>query len=316
MSKGGLLSVVILSYRSEKKLGPACERLIKKLESEKIPFEIVIVDDGSPDNSFSVARRLAKNDPRIRAYRLSKNYTSPYTQFAGMELSKGDCVVTVPDDLQRPPSLVVDMYRKWQDGEKIVIGYRKSRRDGKLNDWFSNAYYRLMNTFSEVRFPPGGADGFLADREVVDILVNRIHPINTSTVVEVLRLGFEPYYLPYDRPGKSGKSRWTTRKKIRLALDTFFASSSFPIRAITVLGFVMFFLSLIVVLLIVYGKLFTDNTLFGFPIQGWATTISIITLFNGLTLLCLGIVAEYIWRIFEEVKDRPGYIIRQDDEEE
>lgn len=312
----GTLSVIVLSYRSADVLESTVAQILERMDAELIPVEVVIIDDGSGDASFEVARMLARQFPRVSAYELSRNYTSPYAQFAGMQVASGDCVVSVPDDLQRPLSLVVAMYRKWQEGHQIVIGHRASRSDGRFSDWWSRWYYRVMNRFSEITFPPGGADGFLADREVVDLINTRISPVNTSTMVEVLRLGFDPVFIPYDRPASIGQSRWSMRKKIRHAMDTFFASSSFPIRFITILGFAMAVISFIIALLIVIAKLFSDNTLFGLPVQGWATSIVITVLFNGITLFALGVVAEYIWRIFEEVKGRPGYIIRKHDEEE
>ncbi len=313
MNSDRLLSLILLSYQSEKRLEATSRQVIAAMEAAQIPFELIIVDDGSKDASYAIARSLAERDPRLRAIRLSRNYTSPYAQFAGMSVANGACAVSIPDDLQRPLSLVIDMYRLWEQGHKVVIAYRKSRDDGRVNDFFSNAYYRLMNTFSELQFPPGGTDGFLADREVIDILNARIHPRNTSSVAEVLRLGFDPFFLGYDRPsGRKERSRWTLRKKLGLAMDTFFGSSSYPLRLITILGFVIFFICLLLILLIIWAKIFTDNTLFGLPVQGWATLIVIVTMFNGLILLCLGIVSEYIWRIHEEVKGRPGYIIRKD----
>ncbi|MDX1406634.1 MAG: glycosyltransferase [Saprospiraceae bacterium] len=312
----GTLSIILQSYESSAVLEHTADAILKHMDGEGIPVELIIVDDGSCDNSYQVAQALASSRPRVRAYRLARNYTTPYAQFAGMFLATGDCVVSVPDDLQRPLSVVVRMYRAWQQGHQIVIGYRETRSDGWLNDLFARWYYKLMNRLSDVRFPPGGADGFLADREVVDIINERISPVNTSTVVEVLRLGFDPHLIPYDRPKSDRKSRWSLRKKMRLALDTFFASSSFPIRMITILGFVMALISFIIIVLIVAAKLFSNNTLFGLPVQGWATSVVITVLFNGITLFALGIVAEYIWRIFEEVKGRPGYIIRKNDEEE
>jgi dolichol-phosphate mannosyltransferase len=311
----GLLSVILFSYFSSTRLERTSQKIIAKMEEEKIPFELIIIDDGSTDDSFDIARGLARNDKRIRAYQLSRNYTTNYAKFAGLEVCKGQCAVTVPDDLQRPLSTVVEMYRLWQQGEQIVIDYRVSRDDGWLNDLFSSLYYRIMNWFSQIKFPPGGADGFLADREVIDILVERIHPINTSIMVEILRLGFSPYYLPSERPKVNSKSRWTFKKKLRLALDTFFTSSNFPIRLITFVGLITFIISLFLIILVIYAKFYADNRLFGFSIPGWTTTIIFITLFNSLNVLSIGIIAEYIWRIYEEAKGRPGYIIKKNHEE-
>ncbi len=311
--KNKTLSVVLHSYYSGDRLRSASQKIMEKMDAESIPLEIIIIDDGSTDNSFDIACELADQYPRISAIQLSKNYTTPYAKFAGLQVCKGGCAVFVPDDLQRPLENVVDMYRIWEQGHKIVIGYRASRDDGFMNDLFSNTYYKIMNFFSEVDFPPGGADDFLADREVIDVINEHISPRNTSPIVEVLRLGFSPILVPYDRPKGMGKSRWTMKKKIRLAKDTFFASSSFPIKFITYAGLTIFTFSIVLIIAVIYAKLFTSNRLFGLQMAGWATTLTLITFFNGFTLLCLGVIAEYIYRIFDEVKGRPGYIIRQTD---
>jgi dolichol-phosphate mannosyltransferase len=269
------------------------------------------MDDGSDDRSPEVAAELAAADDRIRAHRLSRNFGSPFSQFAGLSLARGGCAISVPDDLQFPCELIVDMYRSWERGHKIVVASRTSRDDGPINDFMSNLYYRLMNRLSDVRFPPGGSDRFLADREVIDILTTRVHPINTTPLLEALRLGFEPHYLGYDRPRAVRRSRWTLRKKLRLASDTFFGSSSYPLRVITLLGFAIFIGCLLCVLVIIWARLFTEYRVFGLATNGWATSMVVMTMFNGLILLCLGIVAEYIWRIHEEVKNRPGFIVRE-----
>jgi dolichol-phosphate mannosyltransferase len=305
-----LLSIILLSYQSEQRLRPAVDEIVRSMETEQIPFELIIVDDGSTDRSFELARKISGEDIRVRTCRLSRNYSSPYSLFAGLSVARGACAASIPDDHQCPPSVIVEMYRMWEKGHKVVVAHRRTRNDGRVNDLFSNFYYGIMNHFSEVAFPPGGSDRFLADREVIDILNSRVHPINTTPVLEVLRLGFSPVFLGYDRPGRSGASRWTLRKKIRLAAATFFGSASYPLRLITVLGLGIFVSCLLLVLLIVWARLFTDTTLFGLATNGWATTMVVMTMFNGLILLSIGIVAEYIWRIHEEVKGRPGFVIR------
>jgi dolichol-phosphate mannosyltransferase len=164
-----------------------------------------------------------------------------------------------------------------------------------------------MNNFSDIQFPKGGADIFLADREIIEIFNCHIHPKNTSTIIEVLRLGFDPVYIPFSRPvGSNKKSRWTFRKKFRLALDTFFSSSSLPIKFIFGLGVSSFILS---IFLIAYYIMARISGIIEIP--GWTLLVITFTFFSGLILLSLGIIAEYIWRIFDEVKGRPGFIIKE-----
>jgi polyisoprenyl-phosphate glycosyltransferase len=218
----------------------------------------------------------------------------------------------MPDDLQRPVETLIECYRTWEMGHKIVISYRNSRNDGWFTDLCARTYYRIMNHLSDISFPINGADGFLADREIIDILNKRITPIRTSSMIEVLRLGFDPAYVGHDRVKSLGKSRWTWRKKVNLAKDNFFASSSFPIRFISNLGLIISMLCLFSIPFLMYARFWSHSQLFGFRIPGWTTIVTLATLFNGLMLLCLGIVAEYIWRIYEEVKGRPGFIIRQE----
>jgi dolichol-phosphate mannosyltransferase len=247
----------------------------------------------------------------VFAYQLTKNFTSPMAQFAGLEVCTGQCASPMPDDGQRPIGHIIEMYRMWEKGNKIIMGYRSDRRDGWLSDFFSHSYYSMMNRFSSIRFPPGGSDGYLIDREIIDVLNTRISKRNTTPVIELLKLGYNAMFIPYSRPQSSGKSRWTMSKKINLALNTFFSSSIVPLRMITWLGLIVFILSLIAIIFIVGAKLFSDNTLFGFPIQGWTTIVVLITLFNGILMLCIGLVSEYMWRIYEEVKKRPPYLIRE-----
>ncbi len=310
MEENKLLSIILLSYYSSAHLEETCRKISNKMTEEKIPCEIIIIDDGSKDNSFEIAMHLEEEYKNLRAYQLSRNYTSPYAQFAGFEVCRGACAVPVPDDLQRPLDLVVSMYRAWESGAKVVIGYRTDRNDGWISDWFSNTYYRLMNKLSNITFPPGGADGYLADREIIDLINSKFSHINTSPIIEVLKVGYDPVFIPYKRPATTAKSRWTFSKKWQLFKNNFFSTSSFPIRLITWIGLTTFLLSLVIIMAVIFAKIFSDNTLFGFPVQGWATLMVIVTMFNGLVLFCIGIVAEYIWRIYAEVKGRPGYIIK------
>ena len=302
-----MLSIILLSYQSEKRIEKFFDALNKRMLDENIEFECIIMDDSSTDTSHKVALELETKYENVRAFQLSRNFTSHYSIFAGFSKVCGNCAVALPDDFQVPLDTVVKMYRMWKKGKKVVIPYRDDRDDPIISKIFSNLYYSLMNRLSEVKFPKGGADIFLADREIIDIFNKYIHPKNTSTIIEVLRLGFDPVYLPFNRPvGNNFKSRWTLRKKIRLAMDTFFSSSSFPIKFISGLGISSFVLT---ILLIAYY--ITARVTGIIEIPGWTLLVITFTFFSGLILLSLGIIAEYVWRIFDEVKARPGFIIKE-----
>ena len=306
-----LYSIILMSYYSEDRIVGVYEKVRDRMENENIPFEFIIMDDGSKDNSYQVATELEKTDNRVVAYQLSRNFTSHYSKMAAFTKCTGACATTIPDDFQMPLDMVVKMYRTWEKGHKVVIPFRESRKDGLVKDLFSNIYYRLMNSFSDVTFPKGGADGFLADREVIDIFNGYIHPINTSTTVEVLRMGFDPVFIPLERPVIEGKSRWTFRKKFKLAKDTLLSSSSFPIKMISYLGLFSFLISIALLIVIVTLKLTGQTHIGGIRVPGWASLVSFLSLFGGMILLSLGVIAEYIWLIYEEVKGRPGFIIRK-----
>jgi len=307
-----MLSLILLSYFSGERINQVHNKLSSLLSRENIDFELIIIDDGSNDNSFEIAQQLEEQHKNVHAFQLSKNYSSHYAIFAGLSVCQGACAMPIPDDGQQPYSSIVSMYRLWEKGAKVIIPNRQTRNDGFLSDLLSNTYYKIINNLSDVNFPPGGADMFFIDRELIDLINDRIHPINTSSVIEVLRLGFSPTFYPYDRvKGINSKSRWTFKKKIRLFKDTFFSSSSWPIKVITNLGLFFSIFAFGIIILYTYIKLFGNPEFWGKSLPGWTSTIIIVSFFSGLILFSLGIIAEYIWRIYEEVKARPGYIIKK-----
>ncbi len=311
-----MLSVILLSYNSNDKLAKAHANLSTFLTKNGIDFELIIIDDGSKDNSFMMAQQLENEFSNVRSFQLSKNYSSHYAIFAGLSVSNGNCATAIPDDEQQPYDTIVEMYKLWQDGTKIVIPHRTSRDDGFFSSKLSDFFYKMMNRFTEIEFPIGGADSFLIDREIIQILNTKIHPINTTSITEILRLGYSPVFLPYYRPkGNNHKSRWTLKKKIRLAKDFFFSSSTFPIKLITNMGLFFSLISLSMIILYAYARLFGNENYWKLSeVPGWTSTIIIISFFSGLILFSLGIISEYIWRIYEEVKNRPGFLIKRKNE--
>lgn len=306
-----LLSIIFCSYYSNNRIRLAYEKLTALLQNEKIDFELIVMDDGSRDNSFEIATALERQNNNVRAYQLSRNFTSTYSIFGGLSVCCGSCAIPIPDDEQMPYENIVKMYRLWEQGSKSVFLNRESRRDFWFDKFFSGLFYKLMNSFSEIQYPPGGTDTFLIDRELIDILNQKIHPVNTSIITEIFRLGFEPACVSYHRPaGIQKKSRWTFRKKFKYGLDTFLSSSSFPIRFISMSGMIFSLLTLVMIIFYAYIQLFGNKTFWGYYPPGWTFLVLIISFFSGMILLSLGIIAEYIWRIYEEVKNRPGYIIK------
>lgn len=317
MEKKKLLSVILLSYYSGERITKCYNRLNDVFIKENIPFELVVIDDGSSDDSYKIALSLEKKYDNVRAFQLSRNYGSFYALMAGYSKAEGECACFVPDDEQQPYSSVVQMYRLWEKGNKIIVANRESRDDPWLTKFFSELFYRIINALSDnLNYPSGGVDVTLIDREVIDIINERIHPINTNVVAEVLRLGYSPVMMPYKRPIglNKGKSRWTFKKKLRLAKDIFYSSSTFPIKLITYIGVLTSFFSIIGIVFHLYIRIFGNHQFWGTIVPGWTSLIVIVSLFSGLILFSLGVIAEYIWRIYDEVKARPGYIIKKKDD--
>ena len=313
MDQTKLFSIILLSYYSGERIRRAYNKIKVLLDGEHIPFEFIVMDDGSKDDSYAVALELEKDNSNVHAYQLSRNYTSHYSWFAGLSVIKGTCCMAIPDDEQVPYPTLVDMYRMWETGSKVIIPNRISRDDPWHSKIFAVLFYKIINRLSDISYPVGGADLVFLDREVVDILVHDIHPINTSVISEVFRLGFEPQYLPFQRPiGLNGaKSRWTFKKKVKLAKDVFFSASTFPIRLISWLGIFFSGLAFLGGIFYIYIRLWGNPEFWGELLPGWTFLVVLIMLLGGIQLFCLGMIAEYIWRIYEEVKARPGYIIKK-----
>ena len=314
MKEKGLFSIVLLSYYSKERILKCYDKLSVLFEKEKIPFELIVMDDGSKDESYEIALSLENKVDNVYAYQLSRNYGSFYSMMAAFTKVNGACCCYIPDDEQQPYTSIVEMYRMWQAGNKVVVANRISRNDPFLSRLSSNLFYGIINKLSdELRYPEGGTDNILIDREVIDIINQRIHPINTNVIAEILRLGFSPVLCPYERPLglNRGKSRWTFRKRMRLAKDVFFSSSSFPIKMITRMGILFSLLSIVGILFYIYIFLFGNKQFWGVFVPGWTSIIVLVSFFSGSILFSLGMIAEYVWRIYDEVKARPGFIIKK-----
>lgn len=300
------LSLIIPVLNEEENVHHVLEALDAAFKNEAdTELEIVFVDDGSSDQTFEVISGMAKRDSRLRAIRFSRNFGSHAALLAGFEKCTGDAAAYLAADLQDPPSVLCAMLKNWREGSAVVWGTREKRDDPMSVRLFSFVYSTLMQRFALKTMPSTGLDLCLIDRKVINAIV-AIREKNTSIFGLILWSGFPQVFVPYARQARQrGQSRWTLGKKIKLVVDSFVAFSFFPIRLVTYFGIGLSLLGFL------YGIFVVFNTLInGSPVQGWSTIVVLVVMLSGVQLLMLGVVAEYLWRTFDETRSRPPFIIR------
>lgn len=302
------LSIVIPVYYNEDNLRPLYadikEKVIDKIDFE---YEIVMVDDGSKDNSWGVMCELAKQDPNVKIIQLSRNFGSHAAMLCGLSKCTGDCAVIKAADLQEPTELILDMYASWRKGNNVVLAVRADREESFGQKLFANTYYWMVRKAALPQMPKGGFDVFLLDRKVIEVL-ERMDEKNSALTGQVLWSGFKTEKIPYTRKAREvGTSRWTLKKKIRLVTDTLFSFSTLPITAVAFIGAGSFIGALIWALVVLVfhcmGKI---------VVSGW-TTLFIFQLFSfGVIMLTLSILGGYLWRTFDASRNRPVYVVQQE----
>lgn len=300
------LSIVVPVYYNEPNLPETVPQLLAL--AHRLPnlrLELVFVDDGSGDRSLEILLDFHRQHPNcIKVVKLTRNFGSMSAIQAGLQTAKGDCVGMIAADLQDPPKLFIEMVEHWQKGIKAIFAVRHEREDPPLSTWFSNRYYGLVRRFALRNYPTSGFDFFLIDRQVVDE-INRISEKNTNILTLIFWLGFHPVLIPYTRRKRQkGKSRWTLSKKLKLFTDTFVAFSYFPIQLLSLVGF------LVAMGAFLYGAFIFFYWLFaGIRVEGWVSTMIILTFTSGVQMTLLGILGEYLWRALDEIRRRPPYVI-------
>ncbi len=299
------LSIVIPVYYNAENLPPLYDDLKQKvLDKVNFPVEIVMVDDGSGDESYRVMLSLAMRDSRIRVFKLSRNFGSDAAVLCGLTHSTGDCAVVKAADLQEPTEMLLEMYRKWQDGCNVVLAVREGREEGRAQEFFADLYYAMTRRFALPNMPKKGFDVFLVDRRVIDVLGGMAEP-NSALDGQLLWAGFTTGTVTYvRRERKIGKSRWTLKKKIRLVADTMFSFSTLPIACVTGLGAVSVVISALWALNALVSKLRGEIN-----VTGWTMMFIFQLLSFGVIMLTLGLLGAYLWRTFDASRRRPPYLI-------
>ena len=302
------LSCVVPCLNEARNLDSLMARLAEVLSSLTPDWELIVVDDGSTDGTVDRLRRDWADVSRVRVLQLSRNFGKEAALSAGLQAAQGDAVVSLDADSQHPPDLLSDMVGRWRDGADMVYAVRTHRQDeSALKRWGVRAFYGLLNAGDRFEVPPGAGDFRLMDRKVVDALM-ALPERNRFMKGLYAWVGFSTVALPYQpAPRTSGSSRFGPWRLLRLSLDGLTAFTTLPLRAVSVAGL------LVALAGFIYGGWLTvDYLLFGHPISGWTTIVVGMMLFCGVQLVSLGIVGEYVGRIFDEVKQRPLYVVKED----
>jgi dolichol-phosphate mannosyltransferase len=300
------ISFVVPVYHNEGAISKTHEK-IKSVFAKNLThceYEIVFVDDGSKDGSLNEILSLREGDPRVKAITFTRNFGQMAAMLAGFKEATGDAIINISADLQDPVELIPQMVKKWEEGSETVICYRTDRADtwsAKLFSWLAYGVLRMALP----QIPPGGFDFVLMDRKVMDEF-NAIDVRHRFFQGDLLWTGYRTSFIPYVRLQRTiGKSQYNFAKKLKNFLDALLDASYLPIRFISLMGVVTSALGVLYSATIIFSWLRGET-----PFQGWAPLMIAILLVGGMIMLMLGVIGEYIWRINEEVRKRPNYVVR------
>lgn len=301
------VSFVIPLYNEESNLGALVDRLIQVIESSDLAIDVVLIDDGSRDWSREILQSLALQDSRFHVILLSKNHGHQLALTAGLSVARGTEGVFVLDgDLQDPPELLSTFYAKFKEGYDVVYAVREKRKEVFYKRWAYFIFYRILKKIANVDIPLDSGDFSFISRRVVHVL-NQMP--EESRFIRGMRtwIGFKQIGISYDRQERaSGDSKYSFGKLVQLALNGIFNFSEFPIKFVTMLGGFAIFSSMIYFISVVIKKFFVDEV-----IEGFTALLFVIILFGGIQLAAIGILGEYILRIFFQSKNRPNFIIEK-----
>ena len=305
-------SIVAPIFNEKENLPELYRRIKEVMDSTGEPWELVLVDDGSTDGSTNMIRQLAKDDKRVRPVIFARNFGHQIAITAGWDYARGDAVVIIDADLQDPPELILEMAKKWKEGYEVVFAVRAEREgESWFKLWTASVFYRLIYRITDVKIPLDTGDFRLMDRKVVDVLkkMRERHrfPRGMSAWVGFNQIGVE-----YKRAARvAGETKYPFRKMFRLALNAITGFSYFPLQVATFFGFASASLAIIAIPIVVYMRASGSQAFFG-----QATTLIAVLFLGGVQLICVGILGEYIGRLYDEAKGRPLYVVREAPEDQ
>lgn len=300
------ISVVTPVYGCEKCLVELYRRLTETLEDMMTDFEIIMVNDHSPDNAWMLIKQLAENDRRVRGINLSRNFGQHHAITAGLDHADGDWVVVMDCDLQDQPEEIKRLYAKAQEGYDVVFARRYERQDRLLRKWASKCFYRVLDYFTEAKSDHAVANFSISSRTVIDNFrkmreQNRLFPLFLQW------MGFKTAYVNVEHAERyAGKTSYNFRKMFNLAIDSIVSQSNKPLRLSIKFGFFLSFVSLLYGLWLMYRYFFLAQ-----PVAGWTSVMVSIYFIGGLLFANFGILGLYIGKVFDEVKHRPLYVVQE-----
>jgi glycosyltransferase involved in cell wall biosynthesis len=301
------ITVVVPVLNESENIRPLLQRLVPVLENAARNFEIIFIDDGSDDDTIDILRALNRADRRVTAISFSRNFGKEIAIAAGLDHAAGQAAIIMDADLQHPPETIVEFIAKWREGYKNVFAQRRDRyADSRLRRALTHRFYHLFDVFGETNLPPGAGDFRLLDRQAIEAIARMRERARFSKGLYAW-IGFKSIGVPFDVAERAaGSSKFSYRKLTRFALDGLMSFSTIPLRVWTYIGFAISFLSLSLTAFFLLRTL-----IYGVDVPGFATLIVSLTFFSGIQLLSLGVLGEYIGRIFAEVKRRPLYLIAE-----
>ncbi len=300
-------SVVVPVYNEQEVIAESHKRLKATMDSQPESYELVFINDGSRDRSAQMLAELCRVDKNTRLINFSRNFGHQAAITAGMDYARGDAIIIIDADLQDPPAVMLDMIAKWKEGYDVVYGKRLKRvGETPFKKLTAKLYYRLLKSMTNVDMPVDTGDFRLIDRKVCEAM-KRLNEKSRYMRGLVSWVGFRQTAVEYEREERfAGETKYPFKKMVKLAVDGITSFSYKPLKLATSVGFFISVCSFLYLLYIIYQKFFTDQT-----IMGWASTVAVILFSQGIVLMMLGLMGEYIGRIYEEIKNRPIYIVRE-----
>ncbi len=301
-----LLSVIIPVFNEEKNILPLINRLLPVIK--KYQYEIIFIDDGSKDKTVSQIKKIAQKNNHIKLISFTRNFGHQMALTAGYFYSKGDVVISMDADLQDPPEIIPQMIEKWKNGAKIVYAKRKERRvDSFLKRFTALLFYRLINFLSDTPIPDNVGDFRLLDKEVV-IFLNQLKEKSRFLRGLVAWPGFSTDYVYFNREKRfAGETHYPLAKMINFAIEGITSFSIKPLRLVSYLGFITAFIGFLGIIYAILGKFFLPE----YWVTGWTALFVAIMFLGGIQLITIGIIGEYIGKIYQQVQERPSFLIKE-----